>query len=96
MIKSEELKQIKFKARQYDHVESIIDETEETQSEFVQSRGKKRQLGGGGDIADTAEREKECQKCNKNSKQLDHIKNILIPSTGTFMIMFVKCAIRAL
>ena len=49
-----------------------------------------------GDIADAAEGEKECQKCNKNSKQQDHIKNTLILSTGTFMIMFVKCAIKTL
>ena len=32
----------------------------------------------------------------KNSKQQGHIKNILIPSTGIFIIIFVKCAIRDL
>ena len=36
MIKSEDCKEFKFKARQYDRVKSIMEETEETQSEFVQ------------------------------------------------------------
>ena len=66
MIKSEEFKELKFKASQYDHVKSIMEETEERQSEFVQSQGKKRQLGE--DIPDAVEGEKVCEKCNKNFK----------------------------
>ena len=81
MIKSEELKQIKFKTRQYDHVKSIMDETEETQSEFVQSRGKKRQLWG--ILQMLLKGRRNVKSAIKNSKQQDHIKNILIPSTGT-------------
>ena len=53
MIKSEDFKEFKFKARQYDHVKSKMEETEKTQSEFVQSQGKKRQLGE--DIPDAVE-----------------------------------------
>ena len=66
MIKSEEFKELKFKASQYDHVKSIMEETEETQSKFVQSQGKKRQLGE--DIPDAVEGEKVCEMCNKKFK----------------------------
>ena len=62
IIKSEDFKDLKFKARQYDHVKSIMEETEETQSEFVQPQGKKRQLGE--DIPDAVEGEKACEKCH--------------------------------
>ena len=47
-----------------------------------------------GDIADAAEGEKECQKCNKKFKTTGSYQKHMILSTGTFMIMFVKCAIR--
>ena len=66
MVKSEDFKEFKFKARQYDHVKSIMEETEETQSEFVQSQGRKRQLGE--DIPDAVEGEKACEKCHKKFK----------------------------
>ena len=66
MIKSEDFKELQFKASHYDHVKSIMEETEETQSEFVQSQGKKRQLRK--DILDAVEGKKACEKCHKNFK----------------------------
>ena len=66
VVKSDDLKELRFKAKQYDKVQNTMEETEQTQSEFVEqqgSKGKKRQLGE--DIRDPVEGQKECDICHK-------------------------------